>query len=64
MLWRRRLTDKKAKKEVDYEPRASGFDYCRDCAKYLGRSVMNNCKGVKGHVNPRGWCKLFIKARD
>ena len=45
-------------KLVGYQETPHGTQECDNCAQFLPPSA---CKVVEGTINPKGWCKVYVK---
>lgn len=53
---------KKTKNEVNYSLAKPNGDKCKDCMFFIKRkskTEANNCRRVRGAIDPDGWCELW-----
>lgn len=52
---------KQSKEQVRYTDSGTDAEHCSICTHYLNPTT---CEVVVGRIVPRGWCKLFAKAKE
>ena len=53
---------KLTKEAIQYQETPKDGKVCRDCMHFLPET--SECKLVAGHINPEGWCRLFVLPPD
>lgn len=53
------LQAKTTKSAVKYQQKSTNGKACKECMHFI--SETNECKLVKGKINPDGWCTFFVK---
>lgn len=46
-------------RDVQYQRGANGAERCGNCAMFIRP---NECSAVKGHIEPGGWCRVYVAA--